>query len=607
MHPDPHDAAAPRDAAALHDVAAPRGSWPAAAHLNPRAMAVAQRALVCKALAEFAHERLIAPQPQPDGSYRVATDGGRVTYRFRARRYALEHWLIDAPSLVREVAGRALAPDALDLVLELRDDLGIPESLLATYLEEVSATLAGAAYKHHHRGLGAGDLVHADFQVIEAAMTEGHPAFVANNARIGFGLSDHAAYAPEAGRPLRLEWLAVRREHPTLSCGRGVGEASLYEGQLGTPTLRRFAQRLRDVGLDPAAYLYLPAHPWQWEHKHAVTFAPDVARRAIVPLGTGPDRFQAQQSIRTFFDLDRPNRHYVKTALSIQNMGFVRGLSPGYMRVTPAINDWVADLVASDATLRACGFGILRELAAIGYTGDAFHRAGVHSPYQRMVAALWRESPVPRTGPGERLATMAALLHRDHAGQHFATALIAASGIAPERWLRRYLRAYLRPVVHCLLRYDLAFMPHGENVILVLDGHVPTRVFMKDIGEEVAVMNDDGLPEGIQRIGGAVDDDVMPLPVLTDVFDGFFRYLAAILDRDGVLAASRFWALVADCIRGHADDHPGLHDRVDLFAPEFRHSCLNRLQLRDTRQMVDISNQAGSLIFAGTLRNPIAR
>ena len=102
---------------------------------------------------------------------------------------------------------------------------------------------------------------------------------------------------------------------------------------------------MRDLGLDPADYLLLPVHPWQWRNKIAITFAPDLARRDLVLLGEGPDDYRAQQSIRTFFNASRPERHYVKTALSIQNMGFMRGLSPAYMGATPAINDWVAEVV----------------------------------------------------------------------------------------------------------------------------------------------------------------------------------------------------------------------------------------------------------------------
>jgi siderophore synthetase component len=605
----------------------------AAAHLAPAPMEWAHRHLVAKALGEFSHERLIAPvadtapapahvpAPAPGGTapdgaaptaaapWRVALDhdGHRVEYRFAARRHALEHWAIDEASVTRTIDGRAEPLDALALIVELDDLLDIPESLLATYLEEVSSTLASAAYKRHRGGPTAEQLTTADFQTVEAAMTEGHPGFVANAGRIGLGLDEFHAFAPEAAAPVRLVWLAARRSVTHLALGAGLDERSLRRAELGPGTVARFDATLEAKGLDPAGFHYLPVHPWQWQHRVAISFAPDVARRDLVLLGEGDDTYQAQQSIRTFANRSRPDRHYVKTALAIQNMGFVRGLSPAYMRPTPAINDWVHDLVRTDATLQEARFRVLRERASIGYTGDVYHRTTASSPHRKMIAALWRESPVPLVGPGERLATMAALLHRDHAGDALASALVKASGVGAETWLRSYLHAYLRPVVHCLRAHDLAFMPHGENVILVLEGCVPTAAFMKDIGEEIVVVAPRDVPEAVRRTVHPVDDREKALAVFTDVFDGVFRHLAAILDDDGVLPAARFWALVAECVDQHADEHPDLPGAVDLRAPRFDHSCLNRLQLRDTRQMVDLAAQSSSLIYAGTLANPIAR
>ncbi|AEV87881.1 siderophore synthetase [Actinoplanes sp. SE50] len=560
-------------------------------HLRPAVMAYAHRRLIAKAIAEFSHERLLAPEDLGDGAYRL----GALT--FRARRFALEHWVVDPDSLDGPL-------DALDFISGLRETLGIPERLLGTYLEEIAATLAGTAWKATHRRETAAQLVHADFPTIETAMTEGHPGFVANNGRIGFGLRDHEAYAPEAGRPVRLRWVAVRKD-ASLFVTDG-DERAHYLAELGAAGLERHERYLSSLGLAPDDYRYLPVHPWQWEHKLTVTFAADVARRAIVPLDEGTDRYRAQQSIRTFFNVDRPDRHYVKTAIAVQNMGFLRGLSPKYMRDTPPINEWVAQVVGGDPELRACGFGVLREVAAIGYTGDAYHRAGTAGAYTRMLAALWRESPVPLLAEGERLATMASLLHRDRAGDALVTALIRESGREPAAWVAAYFRAYLRPIVHCLLAHDLAFMPHGENLILVLADHVPSRVFLKDIGEEVAVLDDRPLPPRVERIRAEVSDEIKELALFTDVFDGFLRHLAGILAVDGVLAERDFWTLAGDCVRGHAKDHPELAGRLNLLRPTFRHSCLNRLQLRDTLQMVDLTDQAGSLIFAGELENPIA-
>lgn len=618
-----------------------------APHLRPDLAERAHRHLVAKTIAELTHERLLAPRAavwpvEADGwgEYVLPVAGGAVEYRFRARRYALEHWVLDEASIQRTTAdgrptqdrpdrpdlpddacdptgaGRAGAPrelpvDALDLVVELQPDLRIPDELLATYLEEVSSTLASATAKleRYERtgGPSATDLLDASFQQVEAAMTEGHPGFVANNGRIGFGLAEYRAYAPENGGRVRLLWLAARRGHTHLALGAGLDEETHYGAELTPDERAAFADRLAARGLDPADYLYLPVHPWQWEHRVPITFAADVARGDLVPLGPGADEYQPQQSIRTLFNLTRPGRHYVKVALAIQNMGFLRGLSPAYMRDTPAINDWVADLVAADPELGGRGFTVLRELASIGYTGDVYHRTATPSPHRKMLAALWRESPVPRTAPGERLATMAALLHRDPDGAAHATALVRASGLDPADWVRAYLGAYLRPLAHALLAHDLAFMPHGENLILVLRDHVVVRAVMKDVGEEVAVLGGAPLPPGVERVRAVVDDEEKALAIFTDVFDGVLRHLAAILAGDGVLPEDRFWRLVAECLDAHRADHPDLRGGVDLRAPRFAHSCLNRLQLRNTLQMVDLADQSASLLYAGTLANPAAR
>ncbi|MFC7878658.1 IucA/IucC family protein, partial [Isoptericola sp. NPDC057391] len=565
------------------------------------------------------------------GRFVLALDG--VTYRFAARTFALEHWVVDPASITRRASSGAELPvDVLELVAELQPLLQIPDDLGATYLEELSSTLAAACAKRERELAGASPQVpellsalapeqvddgdddrrRADaFQAAEAAMTEGHPGFLANNGRIGFSLDDYRAYAPERGERLRLVWLAARREHTHLAVGAGLTEQALYDDELSGAERAAFAGRLAARGLDPAEYLYLPVHPWQWQHRVPITFAADVARGDLVPLGPGADEYQPQQSIRTMFNRTRPERHYVKVALAIQNMGFLRGLSPAYMRATPAINDWVAGVVEGDPTLRAAGFGVLRERASVGYTGDVYHRTALPSAHRKMLAALWRESPLPRTARGERLATMASLLHRDASGRSLATALVRESGIAPEAWLRAYLDAYLYPLVHCLRAHDLAFMPHGENVVLVLRDGVVRRVLMKDIGEEVAVLSERSLPSGVERVQSVVDDEEKALAIFTDVFDGVLRHLAGILAVEGVLAEGRFWAVVADVVDRHAAEHPDLAPRagrgVDLRVPRFAHSCLNRLQLRNTLQMVDLTDQSASLLYAGTMANPVSR
>ena len=583
------------------------------AHLTPELWERANRHLIRKALAEFSHERLLRPTPQADGHYLVRSDDGTVSYRFPARLLSLDHWLIDAEGITRQrtADGTPLPLDALDFVIELRATLGLSDEVLPVYLEEISSTLASAAYKLSRPALSAADLARAPFQTIEAAMTEGHPCFVANNGRIGFDAAEYHHYAPETGAEVRLLWLAARRELATFTCCADLDYDGLIEAELSPATLDAFRGRMRALGLDLDEHYLIPVHPWQWWNRLSVTFAGELARRRLVFLGPGEDAYRPQQSVRTFFNVSHPEKHYVKTALSVLNMGFLRGLSAAYMAATPAINDWVAGLVAQDPYLTRAGFGVLRERAAIGYHHRQFEAATAKgSPYLKMLAALWRESPVPTLAPGRRLATMAALLHRDRAGRSFAGALIAESGLAPADWLRRYLDAYLAPLLHCLYAYDLAFMPHGENVILVLHEGVPERVLLKDIAEEIVVMNDETpLPPGVERVRAHVPEEMWALSVFTDVFDCFLRFLNAHLVEEGLLPEETFWATVAACVADYQRATPQFaekFERFDLFAERFALSCLNRLQLRDNRQMVDLQDPTGALQLVGTLRNPLA-
>ena len=251
---------------------------------------------------------------------------------------------------------------------------------------------------------------------------------------------------------------------------------------------------LGECGLDPNKYVALPLHPWQWENKVTTVFADAILSGDLVYLGEGMDLMHPQQSLRTFFNMTRPELPYIKTAVAVRNMGFTRGLSPKYMSDTPAINEWLGSLLDDDPDLTRHNVRLLKEIASIGVTADVYHKsaaAGVadDGPHQKMLAALWRDSPIPLLGEGNVAVTLAAVLHTDPAGHSLAAEWIARSGLSPSDWLTRLLDVYLRPAIRALAEYDVAFMLHSENVILELDNFVPVGSFFKDIGEEIAVVN----------------------------------------------------------------------------------------------------------------------
>jgi siderophore synthetase component len=175
------------------------------------------------------------------------------------------------------------------------------------------------------------------------------------------------------------------------------------------------------------------------------------------------------------------------------------------------------------------------------------------------------------------------------------------------------MKAYLTPLLHCFYKYDLSFMPHGENLILVLDHHVPVRAIMKDIAEECAILNLEAkqhLPELVNRIAVDVPDHFKLLGIFIDVFDGVLRHINQVLVENACCTEDDFWGVVADCVYDYQDANPEYAERYahyDMFVPEFLHSCLNRLQLGNNVQMVNLSDPASSLKMAGNLINPIAK
>jgi siderophore synthetase component len=107
-----------------------------------------------------------------------------------------------------------------------------------------------------------------------------------------------------------------------------------------------------------------------------------------------------------------------------------------------------------------------------------------------------------------------------------------------------------------------------------------------------------------------LDDSLVPLHILTDVVDGFFRYLGDVLATHADFPEARFWGLVAETILGYQADHPELaasFARVDLFCAEFPCYPLNKYRLV-YHGYAEAADNVHDLAprYAGTLRNPLA-
>ncbi len=567
--------------------------------LNRPAWEGAARRLLAKMLSEFAYEEIVHPVPIPSApsaagdAWTLTLDDGS-SLGFRARRRAYGSWQVAPDSVTLTPPSPSTEPsaafaDPYAFLVRARSTLGLDGATLGHLVRELSATLAADA-RIDHTALTADVLADLDYASLEGHQT-GHPWLVLNKGRMGLSASDTAVWAPEARTRQRLPWLAA---HTSLAEYRGTAgledPARLYAAELDSRTRAAFDQHLRELGLDPRGYLYLPVHPWQWDEVVLPLFAPALASGALVPLPADPDVRLPQQSVRTFLNLTRPDRHSLKLPLSVFNTMVWRGLPSDLTLAAPAVTAWIHSLRDADPFLRdECKVILLGEVASVTVRHPVYEQLPeVPYQYKELLGAIWREPLTGLLAPGERARTLASLLHTDPRGRSFTAELVARSGLAPTAWLRRLFAALLPPLLHFLYRYGTVFSPHGENVVVIFDERdVPVRLAVKDFVDDVNISAQplpelESLPDEVRRVLLAKQADFLPQFIHSGLFIGVFRYLSALCeDRLGV-PEEEFWSLVRAEILRHQARFPELEERYalfDLLGERIARLCLNRNRL----------------------------
>ena len=152
-------------------------------------------------------------------------------------------------------------------------------------------------------------------------------------------------------------------------------------------------------------------------------------------------------------------------------------------------------------------------------------------------------------------------------------------------------------------------MPHGENIIMVMEESVPVKMLMKDVGEEVAFLNTDKVLTGyISEIKFDIEDDIKINYILLDIFDCIFRFIVPLLEQDTDMSELDFWTIVLQQVQEYQAQFPELKhkfDRYDLFMPDFHRVCLNLIQINDNQQMIDLEDREKNLKLSGRIPNPL--
>lgn len=539
------------------------------------------REMAAKILAELEYERVLHASEITSGQWRI--DLRQQHWIFSAKR-GIWGWLhIDPASLENSAT-----PDveAEQVLRQLALILAMTDAQTAEHLEDLYATLRSDMQLIQARqGMNADALIALDPDELQCLLS-GHPKFIFNKGRRGWGLDALRAYAPEYRGRFRLHWVAVRRERLVWSCSEDCNSHALLSSAMSQVELARFNQRWQECRLDEG-WLPLPLHPWQWQQKIALHFLPLLARGEMVDLGEFGDEFLAQQSLRTLTNASRHSSWDIKLPLTIYNTSCYRGIPGKYIAAGPMASHWLQQQFAQDATLAESGAKILGEPAA-GYLLHEGYAALPAAPYryQEMAGVIWRENPSCYLREGERAVLLAALMESDEAGRPLTDAWIAQSGLSAEVWLYRLFNATVIPFYHLMCRYGVSLIAHGQNVTLVMKDHVPQYILLKDFQGDMRLVDQAfpeaaSLPEAVKTVTARLSADYLIHDLQTGHFVTVLRFISRLTQYSGV-SETRFYQLLAEVITRYMDRHPQMVERFamfDLFKPQIIRVVLNPVKL----------------------------
>jgi siderophore synthetase component len=479
--------------------------------------------------------------------------------------------------------------------------LGLSGSTVAGYVAELSSTLAADVRMADSAVLNE-ELLGLHHTQLEGHLT-GHPLLVANKGRLGFSAADSLRYTPEARTPLRLVWLAVRRGLAEFRGTPDLSEHSVVGRELGPAVLEEFRRRL----VDPDSYVWLPCHPWQLDNVVRTQWARELATGEIVVLGEAPDDYLPTQSIRTMVNVSQPLRYQVKLPLKILNTSVYRGIPEHCTLAAPMITQWLRGLWYRDEVLGRLGAELLGEVASVTVRHPQLSSApGIPYQWTETLGCIWRDPLEPRLQPGETAWPLAAVLHRDGAGEPLVRAMIARSGVDLDAWLGDLLATILRPLLHLMHHYGITVNPHGENLAIICGPEgLPARLVIKDLVDDINISTDP-----IDARGPEPDSHARVLPrkpwhvlrqyLVDALLLGVLNPLADILDHED------FWPMVRGEVELYATHHPQYANRLaatGLLDETFARYPLNGYRLTlgyadlDTRPPIPVT---------GRLPNPLS-
>ncbi|MDD9272214.1 IucA/IucC family protein [Paenibacillus sp. GCM10023248] len=297
-----------------------------------------------------------------------------------------------------------------------------------------------------------------------------HPV---SKVKQGWGYEECRSYTAEFGRPIALNWMAVKQDYVVSGLDDRV-ELVPADLLLSKEERAQLSDEMNRRGLGDGAYTAIPVHPWQMSAILPEQIKRELEEGICIPLETQTGTFYATSSVRSLMP-EKEGPYHVKLPLGIYSLGGLRYLSAIKLMNGQQAEGVMRQALERDAVLKHKLF-LCDETKWWAYLPED---RDLFADYPRHLSTMIREYPAELVQDADvRLLPMSALsVHESKENGHLYDEWLRLVGsdvseAAVVRLFRESLATYFEI---CFRLFKLGMMPevHGQNCVLVWKhGHI---------------------------------------------------------------------------------------------------------------------------------------
>jgi len=221
------------------------------------------------------------------------------------------------------------ALELVDAMRRLGYFAGGEASKLARFRVELESALMQSQLSSHHQIRSetwrTDQPAELFIQLEQYAALRDRPYHPLAKLKEGFSNDEYQQLSPEFSQPIRLNWVAIKKEKLVL--GQDVSQLEIQQPAkifLNSDQYLQLHQELRDQGISED-YLAIPMHAWQFEYVLTDQFKPEIADQVIIPLQFQSAEMYASSSLRSLLSASR-SQDSLKLPLAVKSLGSLRFL-----------------------------------------------------------------------------------------------------------------------------------------------------------------------------------------------------------------------------------------------------------------------------------------